>query len=200
MFTGIIAEQGTVLSLELLQQDAILTLKAPQTSTEMKHGASLAVNGVCLSALSVEGDTLTMEIMGETLQRTNLGELKKGEKVNLELPLRANAFLDGHIVQGHVDGVGKILKRTEHGPWETVCFEVPENLAPYIAEKGSIAIDGTSLTVTAVSKKSKQPQWFEVALIPLTREENILGTKKIGSSVNFEVDIVAKYVERLAGQ
>ncbi|MFT4186614.1 MAG: riboflavin synthase [Micrococcaceae bacterium] len=200
MFTGIIAEKGKVLALTHRDADALIKISAPKSAKEMQLGASIAVNGICLSAIEIDGDSLTMEVMGETLNRTNIGDIQVDDEVNLELPMRAGAFLDGHIVQGHVDGTGKIVNREDHGQWETVRFVVPKELAKYITEKGSIAIDGTSLTVTEVSELNELEQWFEVGLIPITRADTVLGIKKVGDSVNLEVDVVAKYVERLAGK
>lgn len=198
MFTGIVAEQGTVLSLEQNgDSSATLRLRAPSTADALPHGGSIAVNGVCLTATDIEGREFSVDIMGETLDRTTMGELAPGDKVNLERCVPAGGRLDGHVVQGHVDGVGALIEREAQGNWDRLRFGVPFRLARYIAEKGSIAVDGVSLTVTAVSPAAEQEPWFEVGLIPTTLEETGLGAKAPGGRVNLEVDVLAKYTERL---
>ncbi len=198
MFTGIVAEQGTVLSLEHNgDSSATLRLSAPSTADNLPHGGSIAVNGVCLTATEIAGKEFNVDVMGETLDRTTIGELAPGDKVNLERCVPAGGRLDGHVVQGHVDGVGALLEREPQGNWDRLRFSVPARLARYIAEKGSIAVDGVSLTVTAVSEAAEPSPWFEVGLIPTTLEETGLGAKGIGSRVNLEVDVLAKYAERL---
>ncbi|MFP5312878.1 MAG: riboflavin synthase [Actinomycetes bacterium] len=198
MFTGIIAEQGQVLSVERDgATSATLRLRAPRSSADLALGASIAVNGVCLTATAIEGIDFSVDVMGETLVRSTTGELTAGDPVNLERCVPAGGRLDGHVVQGHVDGVGVLLEREAQGNWERLRFGVPANLARYIAEKGSIAIDGVSLTVTAVSPAAEPEPWFEVGLIPTTLAETGLGAKATGSRVNLEVDVLAKYTERL---
>ncbi|MCZ2403404.1 riboflavin synthase [Paenarthrobacter sp. Z7-10] len=200
MFTGIIAEQGRVLSLhrqEPAGSSAILVLQAGSTLAGLEPGGSIAVNGVCLTATELDGVTIAVDVMGETLARTTIGLLDTGDPVNLERCVPAGGRLDGHVVQGHVDGVGTLLERENHGPWERLLFAVPAPLARYIAEKGSIAVDGVSLTVSAVSEAAAGEPWFEVGLIPTTLAETGLGTKTAGAKVNLEVDVLAKYTERL---
>ena len=186
MFTGIIAEQGKVLSVDRNgDTSATLRLHAPGTADGLPLGGSIAVNGVCLTATAIDGKDFSVDVMGETLVRSTIGELSEGGR------------LDGHVVQGHVDGVGELLEREAQGNWERLRFGVPPRLARYIAEKGSIAIDGVSLTVTAVSPAAETAPWFEVGLIPTTLADTGLGAKAAGSRVNLEVDVLAKYTERL---
>ncbi|MFD1213323.1 riboflavin synthase [Arthrobacter sp. GCM10027362] len=200
MFTGIITERGRVDSLVLRPEtdSAVLTFSAPATGKDLDLGGSIAVNGVCLTAVAVDGEHVSVDVMGETLVRTTTGELAEGMDVNLERCVPAGGRLDGHVVQGHVDGVGSLLEREDRGEWERLRFAVPPALARYIAEKGSIAVDGVSLTVTAVSPAGTAGQaWFEVGLIPTTLAETGLGAKQVGDKVNLEVDVLAKYAERL---
>jgi riboflavin synthase len=198
MFTGIVAEQGTVLSVKHEgEASATLRLTAPGTTEGLALGGSIAVNGVCLTATEIDGQEFSVDVMGETLVRTTIGELTAGATVNLERCVQAGGRLDGHVVQGHVDGVGQLLERESLGNWDRLRFGVPAPLARYIAEKGSIAVDGVSLTVTAVSPAGEVNPWFEVGLIPTTLDETGLGAKPTGGRVNLEVDVLAKYTERL---
>ncbi|UOD82854.1 riboflavin synthase [Paenarthrobacter ureafaciens] len=198
MFTGIVAEQGTVLGIDHDgEASATLRLKAPTTTEGLALGGSIAVNGVCLTATQINGQEFSVDVMGETLLRTTIGQLAAGDSVNLERCVPAGGRLDGHVVQGHVDGVGEMLEREALGNWDRLRFGVPATLARYIAEKGSIAVDGVSLTVTAVSPAADPEPWFEVGLIPTTLEETGLGAKPVGAKVNLEVDVLAKYTERL---
>jgi riboflavin synthase len=198
MFTGIVAEQGTVLSVEHEgEASATLRLTAPGATEGLALGGSIAVNGVCLTATEIDGQEFSVDVMGETLVRTTIGELTAGATVNLERCVQAGGRLDGHVVQGHVDGVGQLLERESLGNWDRLRFGVPAPLARYIAEKGSIAVDGVSLTVTAVSPADEVNPWFEVGLIPTTLDETGLGAKPTGGRVNLEVDVLAKYTERL---
>jgi riboflavin synthase len=192
LFTGIVEEQGEVVALEERGDSAVLTVAAPLASSDARHGASIAVNGVCLTVVSQDGDRLGFDVMAETLHRSVIGTLRAGDRVNLERAVRADARLDGHIVQGHVDATGSVLSRVPGDAWETVRFALPADLAPYVAEKGSIAVDGVSLTVTAVGDG-----WFEVGLIPETLRATVLGAKQPGDPVNLETDVLAKYVARL---
>lgn len=196
MFTGIIEEIGEVVSVQARGDSAELVLSAERVADDLRPGASIAVNGVCLT---VTGWTvydpqrhIGFDVMAETLQRSVLGGLQPGDRVNLERAVRADTRLDGHIVQGHVDGTGVVLARTPGDAWESVRFSVPGPLARFIAEKGSIAVDGVSLTVTAVGA-----DWFDVGLIPETLRATILGDLQPGVPVNLEVDVLAKYVARL---
>ncbi|MDQ6754924.1 MAG: riboflavin synthase [Actinomycetota bacterium] len=199
MFTGIIAEQGRVISLtpDAASASATLVLSAGEALAGLDLGGSIAVNGVCLTATAIHGRIFAVDVMGETLARTTTGQLAPGDPVNLERCVPAGGRLDGHVVQGHVDGVGTLLERENLGNWERLRFAVPPALARYIAEKGSIAVDGVSLTVTAVSPAAEHSPWFEVGLIPTTLEETGLGSKAVGGGVNLEVDVLAKYTERL---
>lgn len=199
MFTGIIAEQGRVESLDLnpATDSAVLTFTAPQTASGLGLGGSIAVNGVCLTAVALDGSRVSVDVMGETLTRTTTGTLQPGQTVNLERCVPAGGRLDGHVVQGHVDGVGTLAEREDLGDWERLRFTVPRELARYVAEKGSIAVDGVSLTVTSVSDAAAATQFFEVGLIPTTLADTGLGAKQPGDTVNLEVDVLAKYAERL---
>ncbi|GAA4379257.1 riboflavin synthase [Paeniglutamicibacter cryotolerans] len=200
MFTGIITGLGRIESIVPADtgNGVVLRLAAPGHTADLGLGGSIAINGVCLTATAIDGDNVTIDVMGETLDWTTTGELLPGAAVNLERCVPAGARLDGHVVQGHVDGVGELLERENEGNWDRLRFAVPLELARYIARKGSIAIDGVSLTVTEVSDAAAQAQWFEVGLIPTTLRDTTLGRRGIGSKVNLEVDVLAKYTERLA--
>ena len=195
MFTGIVEELGEVVAIESREDSAVLTLAASKIAEDLTHGASIAVNGVCLTVIGWTDSTPTnidFDVMGETLRRSVIGDLKPGDQVNLERAARVDARLDGHIVQGHVDGSGSVVSRTPGDAWESVRFALPSELSRYVAEKGSIAVDGVSLTVSGVGD-----DWFEVGLIPETLRATTLGGKAPGDRVNLEVDVLAKYVERL---
>lgn len=201
MFTGIVSEQGSVVSLELTPdgESGLLVFEAPRTGQDLTPGASIAVNGVCLTAVTLDGGRVGVDVMGETLRRTTTGALQPGAPVNLERCVPAGGRLDGHVVQGHVDGTGVLLEREDLGAWHRLRFGLPAQLGRYAAEKGSVAIDGVSLTVTAVSAADAPEQWFEVGLIPTTLQETGLGAKALGDAVNLEMDVLAKYAERLLG-
>jgi riboflavin synthase len=192
MFTGIVEELGEVVALDVDGDSARLVVKAPLVTEDAERGASIAVNGVCLTVVDVRDDAFTADVMLETLERSTLGGLRAGERVNLERAVRASDRLGGHIVQGHVDGVDEIQSRTAGERWDVVRIGLPPKLARYVVEKGSIAVDGVSLTVSATGE-----DWFEVSLIPTTLELTTLGLRKPGEWVNLEVDVIAKYVERL---
>jgi riboflavin synthase len=195
VFTGIIEEIGEVAGIEHQGDSAVLTIAAAVIADDLVHGASIAVNGVCLTVVGWQPGELTavrFDVMGETLKRSVIGTLGVGDRVNLERAVRADARLDGHVVQGHVDGTGVIVSRTPGDAWESVRFGLPPELARFVAEKGSIAADGVSLTVASVG-----PDWFEVGLIPETLRATTLGGKAAGDPVNLEVDVLAKYVARL---
>ncbi len=208
MFTGIVEELGEVVSIVPRGDSAVLRLRAHKVAGDVSHGASIAVNGVCLTvvgqhAAATDGDgevdqgdlgylDLDFDVMAETLARSVIGALKVGDRVNLERAVRADGRLDGHIVQGHVDGTGVLLARTPGTEWELFRFGLPADLSRYVAEKGSVAVHGVSLTVTAVG-----PDYFEVGLIPETLRATNLGSRQIGDPVNLEVDVLAKYTERL---
>jgi riboflavin synthase len=193
VFTGIIEEVGEVRAVDQRGDSAVLGVGASAITSDLAHGASIAVNGVCLTVVGWD-DTgrVDFDVMAETLKRSVIGALQPGSRVNLERAVRADSRLDGHIVQGHVDGTGVVVSRTPGDGWEAVRFGLPAELARYVAEKGSIAVDGVSLTVTAVGA-----DWFEVGLIPETLRATTLGAKQPGDPVNLEVDVLAKYVARL---
>ncbi len=198
MFTGIVSELGTLVAVEATDGGAVFGVSAPGTCDGLTIGDSIAVNGVCLTAISVDGDRFTVEAISETLQRTNLGDLNAGSFVDLERPVEvAGGRFDGHIVQGHVDGVGVVRRIDSEGSSKRIRVTTPPTLARYLVEKGSITVDGVSLTITAVSGVADGEPWFEIALIPHTLEVTVLGHKKVGDRVNLEADIRAKYTERL---
>ena len=188
MFTGIVEELGEVVE----REGELLKIRGPLVTTDANHGDSIAVNGVCLTVTEVHDAIFTVEVMKETYDRSSLGSIVTGEKVNLERAVTASTRLGGHIVQGHVDGVGVITAKQPGGGWEDVRITLPEGLDRYIVEKGSITVDGISLTVVAVDREG-----FTVSLIPTTLELTTLGHKGVGSLVNLEVDVIAKYVEKL---
>lgn len=192
MFTGIVEELGTVVALERGSDSARLTVHGPLVTSDAVHGASIAVNGVCLTVTEHGADEFTVDVMAETLRRSSLGALAPGDPVNLERAMAASARFGGHVVQGHVDGTATVLARVPGDRWEEVRFSLPDDLAPYLVEKGSITVDGVSLTVVATGER-----WFSVSLIPTTLALTTLGTKDVGQPVNLEVDVLAKYVERL---
>jgi riboflavin synthase len=187
MFTGLVEEQGSVVGIESLGDSVRITLRGPLTTSDASHGDSIAVNGCCLTVTDLDGDTFTADVMEESLRRTSLSDLSVGSAVNLERAVAAGARLGGHIVQGHVDGVGSLLERTPSEHWDVLRFSLPDELARYLVEKGSITVSGVSLTVVEVTDDT-----FSVSLIPTTLSDTILGTLAPGDRVNLEVDIVAK--------
>lgn len=196
MFTGIVEELGEVTGCDVLSDAARLTIRGAVVTAGAGHGDSIAVNGVCLTVAELlPGGLFTADVMGETLNRSNLGALRVGSRVNLERAAAVNSRLGGHIVQGHVDGTGQIVARAPSEHWEVVRIEIPAEVARYVVEKGSITVDGISLTVSGLGSDPRD--WFEVSLIPTTRELTTLGQAPIGTRVNLEVDVIAKYVERL---
>jgi len=202
VFTGIIEELGEVVAVEDLGDATRLTVRGERVTADATHGDSIAVNGVCLTvtdpgAAAARAGTFTADVMAETLRRSSLGALAPGSRVNLERPMALGGRLDGHLVQGHVDGTGTVLARTPSPHWEVVRISLPADLARYVVEKGSITVDGTSLTVSALAAGDEPAPWFEVSLIPTTLELTTLGRAPVGAVVNLEVDVVAKYVERL---
>lgn len=206
MFTGIIGAMGSVEKIETVKnsrgetESAVLTIHAGDIVADLEHGGSLAVNGVCLTATRTEeiaDGTFVADVMGETLRRTNLGLVTEGQRVNLERCMPANGRFDGHVVQGHVDGLGTVSAIEDHESWRTVRIRIPRELASHLTEKGSITVSGASLTVTTVSAPTANEQWFEVGLIPATLEATNLGSLAIGDTVNLETDALAKYVQRI---
>jgi riboflavin synthase len=192
MFTGIVEELGHVVALDRGAESARLSVAGPLVTSDAVHGASIAVNGVCLTVVEHDGGEFTVDVMAETLARSSLGDLVSGDRVNLERAMAASGRFGGHVVQGHVDGTATILERRPGDRWEVVVFSLPVELARYVVEKGSITVDGVSLTVASVG-----PDSFSVSLIPTTLALTTLGHKGTGERVNLEVDVIAKYVERL---
>jgi riboflavin synthase len=192
MFTGIIEELGAIRRITTARDGARLEVSAGIVTRDAKEGDSIAVNGVCLTIVDRGPDWLAADVSAETLRRTSLNRMRAGTRVNLERPLMASSRLGGHIVQGHVDGTGKFTGARAEGDGWIVRIEFPADLARYIVEKGSIAVDGISLTVAALSE-----EWFEIAIIPHTWKVTNLSALERGAAVNLEVDIVAKYVERM---
>jgi riboflavin synthase len=205
VFTGIVEEVGVLLAREESggvgpEPDAArLHIRARKALEGVALGDSIAVNGVCLTVTGSDGEEWTTDVMAETLRRSSLGALGAGDPVNLERAVTPHTRLGGHLVQGHVDGVGTVVTRTPGEHWEVVRVALPPELARYVVEKGSITVDGVSLTVSAVSAADDPEPWFEVSLIPTTLRETTLGAVPPGSPVNLEVDVIAKYVERLLG-
>jgi riboflavin synthase len=191
VFTGLVADLGTVSDV-VATPDGVRLQVATSLAAELSEGDSVAVNGVCLTAVSADAQAFTAEVMNETLRRSSLAEVSAGGRVNLELPLRAQDRLGGHVVQGHVDGVGAVSGVEDDGFARVVTIDAPPELLRYVVEKGSIAVDGVSLTVSSVS-----PGTFAVSLIPETLERTNLGAAAPGTPVNLEVDVLAKYVEKL---
>jgi len=195
VFTGIVEELGEVVGLERSGDSARLTVRGPKVTADASRGDSIAINGVCLTVTAAADGAFTADVMGETLKHSSIGALTPGTAVNLERPVQPDGRLGGHIVQGHVDGTGAIIARTPGTDWEVVRISVPADLARYLVYKGSVAVDGISLTVSGLADDGAS--WFEVSLIPETLSRTTLGFKQPGATVNLEVDLIAKYVERL---
>jgi riboflavin synthase len=193
VFTGLVEDLGTVVAVDRNDGGAVLTVES-RLAPQIGEGDSVAVNGVCLTATAIVGDRFGFDVMLESLRRSSLGAIDAGSKVNLELALRADARLGGHIMQGHVDGVGTIAALRDEGFSRIVTIDADAELLRYVVEKGSIAVDGVSLTVSRVDDTS-----FDVSLIPETLERTNLGATTVGRTINLEVDVVAKYVEKLVG-
>jgi riboflavin synthase len=195
VFTGIVEELGELVSRQERPDAAQFTVRGPLTTSDARPGDSIAVNGVCLTVVDVNGDVFTADVIGETLRRSSLGPAATGDRLNLERAAKVGHRLGGHLVQGHVDGTGTVLSRTapqQGAPWELVRIGMPAGLARYVVEKGSITVDGVSLTVIDVGSDD-----FSVGLIPTTQQLTTLGVRHPGELVNVEVDVIAKYVERL---
>ncbi|MGD0602745.1 MAG: riboflavin synthase [Streptosporangiaceae bacterium] len=195
MFTGIVEELGEVAGIEHRGDAARLTIRGGTKDTSL--GESIAVNGVCLTVAEITDGTFTADVMGETLDRSGLGALTPGAAVNLERSVRLADRLGGHLVQGHVDATATVISRTPAAHWDQVRISLPRQISRYVVEKGSIAVDGISLTVSALSPPGEPEAWFEVGLIPETLKRTTFGTREPGDTVNLEVDVIAKYVERL---
>ncbi len=195
MFTGIVEELGEVVAITALGDSVRLTVRGPQVVSDAGHGDSIAVNGCCLTVVTTDHEKFSVDVMAESLDKTSLGALTPGSRVNLERAVSVQARLGGHIVQGHVDGVGTIVSRTTSEHWDVVTISLPSDLARYVAMKGSITVDGISLTVSELVDGPVPT--FDVSLIPTTLALTTLGFKQAGDPVNLEVDVIAKYVERL---
>ncbi|MEU5027496.1 riboflavin synthase [Streptomyces milbemycinicus] len=195
MFTGIVEELGEIVAVENLGDASRFLVSGPVVTEGAKHGDSIAVNGVCLTVVDFEDGRFSADVMAETLNRSSLGALAVGSRVNLERPMALGGRLGGHLVQGHVDGTGTIVERKPSEHWEIVKISLPADLSRYVVEKGSITVDGISLTVVDAG-----PDYFTVSLIPTTLALTTLGVKQAGDPVNLEVDVLAKYVERLLGK
>ena len=196
MFTGIVEELGEVVSVDDLGDSVRLSVRADRVTADAEHGDSIAVNGCCLTVVDNHGVVFTADVMKESLDKTSIGTLGVGSRVNLERAVQTHTRLGGHIVQGHVDAVGTVLERIPSEHWEVVRIGLPARLSRYVAEKGSITVDGVSLTVVEIDDSRQEPS-FTVSLIPTTLEMTTLGSRAVGDPVNLEVDVLAKYVERL---
>lgn len=197
MFTGIVEELGEIVAKDELADAARFTVRGPLVMSDASHGDSIAVNGVCLTVVDVLADgAFTADVMKETLDRSSLAQLDVGSRVNLERAAALGSRLGGHLVQGHIDGTGRVIGRSPSENWEIVRISLHDTISRYVVEKGSITVDGVSLTVSALGGE-KGSQYFEISLIPTTLEATTLGCSEVGSAVNLEVDVIAKYVERL---
>lgn len=192
MFTGLVEELGTLRAVRKGADSALLTIEAEKVLGDLKIGDSVAVNGVCLTVTTYDGKSFTADVMAETLSKSNLGDIKPGDRVNLERALRLGDRLGGHLVSGHIDGVGTIVNKERFDIAIVITVSAPREVMRYIIKKGSIAIDGTSLTVVDFAG-----EMFSVSLIPHTAHATTLGYKNIGQTVNLEADIIGKYIERL---
>ncbi|HVE97636.1 MAG TPA: riboflavin synthase [Mycobacteriales bacterium] len=192
MFTGIVEEVGEVVRVDPLPDAARLVVRGTAVTSDARDGESVAVNGVCLTVVETADGCFSADVMAETLRRSSLGGLRAGSRVNLERAVRVGDRLGGHVVQGHVDGTGELLERVRDEHWDVVRISLPDSLARYVVQKGSITVDGVSLTVVDVA-----PGSFSVSLIPTTLASTTLGGRSPGETVNLEVDVLAKYVERL---
>jgi riboflavin synthase len=194
MFTGIVEELGSVVEIESGPDSARLTVRGPLVTSDARPGDSIAVSGVCLTVVEVRGEAFSTDVMKETLDRSALGALRDSDPVNLERAATLATRLGGHLVQGHVDGTGTVLSRESGVGWEALRLSLPAGLARYVVVKGSIAVDGVSLTVVDVGA-----DWFSVGLIPTTLRLTTLGSRRVGEPVNLEADVIAKYIEKLVG-
>ena len=197
MFTGIIEERGEVVAAEPSGEGLRLTIRGPLAVSDAAQGDSIAVSGVCLTVVDQGADWFTADVMRQTLDVTSLAGIGPGTPVNLERALSTHTRLGGHIVQGHVDGTGTVVEVRPGDQWRVVRVSLPAELAPLVVDKGSITLDGVSLTVSAVSDAAEPQQWFEVSLIPETLEITTLGERRVGDIVNLETDILARHVQRL---
>jgi riboflavin synthase len=197
MFTGLIEEIGEIVAVTPTENAVRLTVKGPMVVADAGHGDSICVSGVCLTVVEKTADSFTADVMGQTLAMSTLDAVAAGTKVNLERAAELGSRLGGHIVQGHVDGTAEVIEIRPSGDWTVIRFGISRELAPLLVDKGSITVDGTSLTVSEISPVSASHQWFEVSLIPETLVATTLGQRAIGERVNIETDIVARHVERM---
>ena len=197
MFTGIIEEIGEITAIAESGDGWRLTVRAPRAAADAVHGESIAVSGVCLTVVDSTADTFDADVMKQTLDVAAIGSAVVGTRVNIEKAMPVGARLGGHIVQGHVDGTGEVREVRPGAQWSVLRIGLPHDLAPLVVDKGSISVDGTSLTVSAVSAPDEAAPWFEVSLIPETLAATTLGTRAVGDRVNLETDILARHVERL---
>ena len=197
MFTGLVEEVGEITAIVPTDNSVRLTVRGPKVVADAGHGDSICVSGVCLTVVEKTADSFTADVMGQTLAMSTLDAAAQGTKVNLERAAELGSRLGGHIVQGHVDGTAEVLEVRPSGDWTVIRFGLSRELAPLLVDKGSITVDGTSLTVSAVSPVTDNQQWFEVSLIPETLVATTLGQRAIGDRVNVETDIVARHVERM---
>ncbi|GAA2171553.1 riboflavin synthase [Agrococcus versicolor] len=197
MFTGLIEEIGEVVALERDGDSARLTVRGPLAVSDATHGASIAVNGLCLTVVAQTADAFTADVMEVSLRMSQLGELRVGDRVNLERAAQVGDRLGGHIVQGHVDGTATVLETEDGDAWQRVRLSLDDELAPFVARKGSITLQGVSLTVSDLSDEAEPEQWLEVSLIPETLEATTLGALAPGDRVNVETDVLARHVARL---
>ena len=197
MFTGIVETTGSVLAISPGSDSSRITFAAPGVLSDAQIGASIAVNGVCLTVTQFDEDSFTADLMQETLKRSALGALNLGDPVNIERAMPLSGRLGGHIVQGHVDAVATVRSIEPSEDWTLITFDLPRDIARYVVEKGSITVSGVSLTVVKVSEPIEMQPWFSVSLIPTTLKDTTLGKIDVGSEVNLEVDALAKYVERI---
>jgi len=197
MFTGIIETTGSVLSINPTSDSSRITFSAPVVLSDAAIGASIAVNGVCLTVTEFDSDNFSADLMHETLKRSSLGNLTPGDRVNIERAMPLSGRLGGHIVQGHVDAIATVRSIEPSEDWTLITCDLPTSIARYVVEKGSITVSGVSLTVVQVSEATETAPWFSVSLIPTTLRDTTLGTISVGDHVNLEVDTLAKYVERI---
>lgn len=197
MFTGIIEEIGEIAQVGPHGDGVRLSIRAPKAVSDASHGDSIAISGVCLTVVDHNEYGFTADVMRQTLDMSTIGSFTPGTRVNVERAMTAGARLGGHIVQGHIDGTGEVLNVTPGAEWSVIRVGIPASLAPLVVDKGSIAVDGTSLTVSAVSAAGAPAAWFEVSLIPETLQATTLGARRPGDRVNLETDILARHVERL---
>ena len=199
MFTGIIEERGEITAVELSGDGVRVTVRGPRAVSDASHGDSIAVSGVCLTVVDQGADWFTADVMRQTLDMSTLGTFAAGTLVNLERAMAAHGRLGGHIVQGHIDGTGEVLEVRPGAQWRVLRIGLPSELAPLVVDKGSITVDGVSLTVSAASPAHEADAWFEVSLIPETLAATTLGARTAGDRVNLETDILARHVQRLLG-